>query len=116
MARKKRTWVGIAVSLLCLYLVFHSLDAEALADALRQTNFLYVVPALGVYFLGVWLRSLRWRLLLGPALRARVAMPVAPDNPSAASLHPGASSRSPADAIHPAPTTPPPTSRLCRRP
>jgi glycosyltransferase 2 family protein len=114
MARKKRTWVGIAVSLLCLYLVFHSLDAEALADALRQTNFLYVVPALGVYFLGVWLRSLRWRLLLGPALRARVAMPVAPDSLAAASPQPGAGSASLADAIHPAPTTPPPTGRLFR--
>jgi uncharacterized protein (TIRG00374 family) len=73
MVRKKRTWIGIAISLLCLYLVLHALDPEALVEALGQANFLYLVPALAVYFCGVWLRSLRWRLLLGPALRAAQA-------------------------------------------
>jgi glycosyltransferase 2 family protein len=70
MAKKKRVWVGLAVSLACLWLVFRSLDPQALGAALAQANFLYVLPALAVYFLGVWLRSVRWKLLLLPALRA----------------------------------------------
>ena len=70
--RRKRVWLGVVVSLTCLYLVFHSLDPSALAAALAQANLLYVLPAVAVYFVGVWLRSLRWRLLLRPALRAEV--------------------------------------------
>jgi uncharacterized protein (TIRG00374 family) len=69
MAKKKRVWVGLAVSLACLWLVFRSLDPAALGAALAQANFIYVLPAIGVYFVGVWLRSVRWKLLLAPALQ-----------------------------------------------
>ncbi len=58
------------MSLACLYLVFRSLDPGALAAALARANFLYVLPAIAVFFCGIWLRSLRWRVLLRPALRA----------------------------------------------
>src|SRR2546423_9523240 len=68
MAKKKRVWLGLAVSLVCLWLVFRSLDTAALGAALAKANFLYVLPALAVYFLGLWLRSLRWKLLLAPAV------------------------------------------------
>ncbi|HEY7066821.1 MAG TPA: lysylphosphatidylglycerol synthase transmembrane domain-containing protein, partial [Chloroflexota bacterium] len=40
----------------------------ALVAALAQANFLFVVPAIAVYFFGVWLRSVRWKLLLAPAV------------------------------------------------
>ena len=50
MARKKRVWLGLAVSLACLWLVFRSLDPGALVAALAQANFLYVLPALAVLF------------------------------------------------------------------
>jgi uncharacterized protein (TIRG00374 family) len=69
MARKKRVWLGLAVSLACLWIVFHSLEPAALGAALAQANFLFVLPALAVYFFGVWLRSIRWKLLLAPAVR-----------------------------------------------
>ena len=114
MVRKKRTWIGIAVSLLCLYLVFQGIGVEALVDALGQTNFLYVVPALGVYFLGVWLRSLRWRLLLGPALRARPNASRAPETQPIAPPLPGADGGDRAGAVSRAPTAPPSTGRLFR--
>lgn len=55
--------------------MFRSLDPAALGAALAQANFAYLVPALAVYFLGVWLRSVRWSLLLRPALA--VATPLA---------------------------------------
>ncbi|HZU05322.1 MAG TPA: lysylphosphatidylglycerol synthase transmembrane domain-containing protein [Chloroflexota bacterium] len=72
MARKKRVWLGVAVSLLCLYLLFRALDPAALGTALRQVNPLYILPALAIYFGGVWLRAWRWRLLLRPALPAEL--------------------------------------------
>jgi uncharacterized protein (TIRG00374 family) len=76
MLRRKRVWLGLAISAACLYLVFASLDVAALGAALRQVNPVFIGPALVVFFGGVWLRSLRWRLLLrpalGPAQRARL--------------------------------------------
>jgi uncharacterized protein (TIRG00374 family) len=47
------------------------------AGALTRANFLYLLPAIAVFFCGVWLRSMRWRVLLGPALRAE-NMPLPP--------------------------------------
>src|SRR3954452_7411650 len=82
MAKKKRVWLGLAVSLACLWLVFRSLDPAALGAALAQANFLYVLPAIGVYFVGVWLRSVRWKLLLAPALRADRDLGAHPLTPS----------------------------------
>lgn len=78
MARKKRVWVGLAISLGCLYLVFRSLDPDHLLTALGEANFLYVLPALGAFFVGVWLRSARWRLLLAPALATSMPDPAVP--------------------------------------
>src|SRR5919199_436889 len=68
MAKKKRVWLGLAISVVCLWLVLRSLDPAALGAALAQANFLFVLPALAVYFFGVWLRSVRWKLLLMPAV------------------------------------------------
>src|SRR5581483_7559025 len=73
MAKKKRVWLGLAISVACLWLVFRSLDPAALSAALAQANFLYILPAVAVYFVGVWFRSLRWKLLLRPALRGQQA-------------------------------------------
>jgi uncharacterized protein (TIRG00374 family) len=56
-----------------LYLVFHSLEPQALGAALAQVNLLYLIPALAVYFVGLWLRSVRWGLILRPALAASLA-------------------------------------------
>jgi uncharacterized protein (TIRG00374 family) len=49
--------------------VFHALEPAALVAALGEANLLYVLPALGVYFAGLWIRSVRWQLILRPALR-----------------------------------------------
>src|SRR3712207_2306212 len=34
--------------------------------SIREANFLFVLPAVAVYFVGVWLRAARWRLLVAP--------------------------------------------------
>src|SRR5207249_8500195 len=38
----------------------------SIATALKQANYWFLLPALVVYFLGVWLRAARWRYLLQP--------------------------------------------------
>lgn len=60
----RRTVLGIAISVVFLYLALRGQDFEAIWSALRQAEYWYVLPALAFYFAGVWFRSLRWSLLL----------------------------------------------------
>lgn len=62
----RRTLLGAVVSAGCLYLLLQALDLNAVLAALLASDPTYLAPALGLYFVGVWLRSLRWRYLLLP--------------------------------------------------
>ncbi len=64
--RSWRAWIGIAVSGLFLFLAFRGQDFGDIRDALRQANLWWLVPGLAVYFVGVWLRAVRWAILLRP--------------------------------------------------
>jgi glycosyltransferase 2 family protein len=46
--------------------VYSSGDPRALLAELTGTNPLYIVPAIAIYFVGVWLRALRWHVLMSP--------------------------------------------------
>lgn len=66
LVRNWRFWVGLAVSLFFLWwAVQQANDLQRVASSLRGANYIYLIPALIVYFVGVWLRSVRWRYLLG---------------------------------------------------
>ena len=67
--RKLRVLIGLAGSLLFLYLAFRGQDLGAIGSALRRANYWYVVPAVAVFFAGIWVRSLRWAFLLRPVER-----------------------------------------------
>ncbi|MGA7669462.1 MAG: lysylphosphatidylglycerol synthase transmembrane domain-containing protein, partial [Nitrolancea sp.] len=67
--RKLRVLIGLAGSLLFLYLAFRGQDLGAIGAALKRANYWYVVPAIAVYFAGIWVRSLRWSFLLRPVER-----------------------------------------------
>ena len=61
-----RLWLPIALSAVLLLLLANAVRGEAdqLTAALRTANWLLIVPAIALYFVGVWLRSARWGLLL----------------------------------------------------
>ena len=67
---KWHLWLGIAVSLLLLlflaYQVYRIDDPSGLVDELASANYLYLIPAVAVYFVGVYFRALRWQFLLHP--------------------------------------------------
>jgi uncharacterized protein (TIRG00374 family) len=67
--RKLRVWIGLAGSLLFLYIAFRGQDLSAIWSALKRANYWYVLPAVLIYFAGVWVRSLRWSFLLRPVQR-----------------------------------------------
>src|SRR5438046_1939582 len=68
MLRDKKFWLGLAVSLIFLGLVFAGQDLGKIWSALQRANYLALVPAVGLYFLGVGVRAVRWQVLLRPVL------------------------------------------------
>ncbi len=66
MLKQRRFWLGLVVSLVFLYLFLQRVDFAATGRALAQANYLYIIPAVAVYFGAVWFRALRWRFLLQP--------------------------------------------------
>ncbi len=69
---KLKFWFGLVVSLIFLYLAFQGQDFAKIGKALSEANYWWLVPALGAYFLGVWVRAVRWHFLLGPIKRVPV--------------------------------------------
>ena len=64
MLKQKRFWVGLIVSLVLLGFVFYQTDPGKILDSLRQAQYVYLIPALILYFIGVWIRAVRWHFLL----------------------------------------------------
>ena len=61
-----RFWAGALVSVVILGLLVISVDRAQLWAALASANYLYLAPAIALYFVGQWLRAWRWRYLLAP--------------------------------------------------
>ncbi len=66
MLRNWRFWIGVAISLALLYIVFYQTNPAEVWAAMQSANYLWLIPAVAVYFVGVWLRAWRWRYLLRP--------------------------------------------------
>jgi len=59
-------WLGVLISVGFLGLALRGLRLEAFWEAVRAANYLWIVPGVGVYFIGVWVRAWRWHYLLRP--------------------------------------------------
>ncbi|MBL7075582.1 flippase-like domain-containing protein [candidate division KSB1 bacterium] len=55
---------GIGISLLFLYLVFRRIDLGEFIRALSQINYGLVLLAMAILLVSVWVRAVRWRILL----------------------------------------------------
>ncbi len=65
-----RVWIGLLISLALIYLTFRQQPLDKIGAALGQVNYYWIIPALVLYFAGVWVRALRWHFLLAPILPA----------------------------------------------
>ena len=76
--RRWQFWLGVGISLVFLYLALRGLRLGELGASFRQANYWWVIPGVGVYFLGVWARAWRWHYLLRPvkAVPTRVMFPI----------------------------------------
>jgi len=78
MLRNWRFWLGVVISVFFLALSLRGVKITEAWAALKSANYLYLIPAFVSYFIGVWLRSVRWSVLLRPVkqLSARRLFPV----------------------------------------
>ncbi len=66
MKRKVQLAAGLAISLVCLWLAARGLELAEVGRALATARYPWLLPALILYFAGVWVRAARWHLLLLP--------------------------------------------------
>jgi len=64
--RRSLVWIGVAVSLVFLFIALRGIDFEEFARDLRQANPAWLALSVSFYFLSVGIRSWRWSSLLQP--------------------------------------------------
>jgi uncharacterized protein (TIRG00374 family) len=62
--KRWQVWLGVLISAFFIWRVAQSLRIGALWQALRDANYLWLIPGIAVYFLAVWARAWRWHYLL----------------------------------------------------
>jgi uncharacterized protein (TIRG00374 family) len=61
-----RLWIGVIISAVFMYFALRGLHLAEFWEALQDANYWYLIPAVGVYFIGVWVRAWRWHYMLRP--------------------------------------------------
>jgi len=76
--RSWQFWLGIAISALFLWLALRGLRLADVWQAIQGAQYLWLIPGLAAYWIGVWVRSWRWTYLLRPLKRisTRTAFPI----------------------------------------
>lgn len=64
MFKSKTLWIGIVIALVFLVIFFRGTDFSGIGTVLQTTNYWFLLPALGFYFVGVFVRAVRWHFLL----------------------------------------------------
>jgi len=64
--KKWQFWLGVLISILFIWLALRGLQLNDFWSAVKQANYIWLIPGVGVYFIGVWIRAWRWHYLLNP--------------------------------------------------
>ncbi len=64
--KKWQFWLGVLISIVFIWLALRGLRLDQFWDSVKQANYWWLIPGVGVYFIAVWVRAWRWHYLLGP--------------------------------------------------
>jgi len=64
--KRWQLWLGFLISAVLLYFSLRGLKLNLVWEALQGAHYLWLLPGIAVYFIGVWVRSWRWHYLLRP--------------------------------------------------
>jgi uncharacterized protein (TIRG00374 family) len=68
-----RFWVGVAITAGFFALLVLRFDFSEMRESLASANYIYLIPAIGVYFISLYFRSFRWRYVLRPFASTRTS-------------------------------------------
>jgi hypothetical protein len=64
--KRWQLWLGILISAVLLYLALRGLKLDLVWESLKSARYIWLLPGIAVYFIGVWVRSWRWHYMLRP--------------------------------------------------
>ncbi|MBL8101570.1 MAG: flippase-like domain-containing protein [Anaerolineales bacterium] len=64
--KKWQIWLGVLISIFFIWLALRGLHLEDFWNAVQKANYIWLLPGIGIYFIGVWIRAWRWHYLLSP--------------------------------------------------
>lgn len=64
--KKWQLWLGVLISIVFIWLALRGLKLNEFWGTVQKANFVWLIPGIGVYFIGVWVRAWRWHYLLKP--------------------------------------------------
>ena len=64
--KKWQFWLGVLISVVFIWLSLRGLRLNDFWSTVQGANYFWLLPGIGVYFIGVWIRAWRWHYLLGP--------------------------------------------------
>ncbi len=76
--RRWQFWLGVAISGFFLYWVLKDIEYATLWEKTLEANYWLILPGVGAYFIGLWVRAWRWHYLLRPikAISTRKMFPI----------------------------------------
>jgi len=64
--KKWHFWLGVLISIVFIWLALRGLKLNEFWGTVQKANYIWLIPGIGVYFIGVWVRAWRWHYLLKP--------------------------------------------------
>lgn len=64
--KRWQLWVGIIISAVLLYFALRGLKLAEVWESIKTARYIWLLPGIAVYFMGVWVRSWRWHYMLRP--------------------------------------------------
>jgi uncharacterized protein (TIRG00374 family) len=68
-----RFWVGATITGAFFALLVLRFDFSEMRESLTSANYIYLIPAIGVYFISLYFRSFRWSYVLRPFASTRTS-------------------------------------------
>ena len=64
--KRWQLYLGIGISVIFVWMALNGLDLKGVWEVIKSANYIWLLPSVGVYFIGVWVRTWRWDYLLRP--------------------------------------------------
>jgi uncharacterized protein (TIRG00374 family) len=64
--KRWQLWVGIIISAVLLFLALRGLKLDEVWESIKTARYIWLLPGIAIYFMGVWVRSWRWHYMLRP--------------------------------------------------